>query len=90
MKSISEIIMKHMPKIDKLAHFYIGFFLSVIGLLIDHLFIQQNLLVLVIPFLAALIKESCDKWLSGSKWDWRDITYTVLPSVIIYIILLLK
>lgn len=68
------------PDFDKLAHFFWGFFYSLVGVLIS-----EDWLILLIPFVFALYKEIKD-YFSYGGFSVLDIIFTCFPSLIIYFI----
>lgn len=77
------------PDNDKLGHFFWGFIYCLIGFLIDY-FTGKHAFILIIPFLIAGLSELVDGLSGKGNVEFWDIIYTILPSIIIYIICLIN
>ena len=69
---------------DKALHFMFGFFLFVLS----NIFLSDSYCIGIV-FIVALIKEIRDE-IVYKGFDWRDIIATVLPSICILVLNLLK
>lgn len=77
------------PKKDKLLHFYYGTIISLILLFLTKLGLNP----IFIPILTAVIasgKEIYDKLIKKTRFDYIDLIYTILTSIIIYLYLIIK
>ncbi len=74
------------PKVDKLAHFFWGFWYTLLGVIMDVIF-NTNYFLLVIPIMLGGYKELRDLLSKEGSPEWMDFIYTILPSAIFYIFL---
>jgi len=74
---------------DKLEHFFVGFLLSCVGLIIFKFVLINPLIILLIPMTVAIIKELIDKYVRGGIFSLLDILFTTLPGLILYIIIII-
>jgi hypothetical protein len=91
---LTELLLKFMPKNDKLKHFFVGSTIMNICLLID---IKEFERIALVCLLAALIKEVYDlidfkikntqkTYIAYSIGAVLDVFYTVLPTVTLILI----
>lgn len=91
---INKLLIPLMPDIDKLYHFFTGFFLACFCLLIDylikHFYKSYNFCYLTafVPTIVAITKEILDTKIKGNFFCLVDIVYTVIPSIIILLIII--
>lgn len=76
------------PKHDKLAHFFWGFIYAIISFLIGYYLLESKMFTMFIPLLLGGIKELRDSRGHGTP-EIMDFVYTVIPSVVIFLISIL-
>ena len=69
---------------DKLEHFFVA---SVLILPVSVIYHNWIYTLICAVFIAGL-KESIDKWVRRSKWNWIDFIWTILAGIIQTLILL--
>ena len=77
------------PEEDKLMHFYYGTAISIIMMYITLFGVN----LIFIPLVTALIasgKETYDLLVKKTKFDYVDLAFTVAPSILIYLYLIIK
>jgi len=79
MNKIQEFFIKHLEH-DKCLHFLGGFFLYVL----NNVFLS-DIHSLIIVFIIAVAKETRDE-LAYKGGDWKDILFTVIPSITIFLL----
>lgn len=77
------------PENDKLLHFYYGTSISIIMLFIT-LFGINLIFVPLVTTLIAVGKETYDLYYKGAKFDYVDLLYTITPSILLYLYLIIK
>lgn len=85
---ILNIINKLTPNPDKLAHFYWGFVYGIISFFIGYYLLDSLIFILFLPLVLGVLKEYIDSKGKGDS-EFMDIVFTVLPSLIILIILII-
>ena len=76
------------PDNDKLAHFFWGFVYGTVSYLLGIFLLSSHLYAMFLPIVFGLIKEIKDDMVYGG-FDFVDLTYTVLPSGIITILIII-
>ena len=69
---------------DKLEHFFVASILILPVSVIWHNWIYT----LICAVFIALLKESIDKWVRRSEWNWSDLIWTITAGLIQTLILL--
>ncbi len=77
-----------LPSNDKLAHFFYGFFYGILGFVL-YLILGWLPFVFVIPTIFGVYKEANDLIYKNGKPELMDIFFTVLPSLIVYNLILI-
>ena len=76
------------PKNDKLGHFFWGFWYAIISYLISTIF-NHDYLIFALPLVIGLYKELYDLISKKGDPELLDLIWTILPSIIMYILLLI-
>jgi len=72
---------------DKLEHFFIGTLLAFILVLLFNISIIPKLLILIVPIIVALLKESIDKFIRNRDFSLLDILFTIISSIIVFFLI---
>lgn len=76
------------PDYDKLAHFFWGFIYAVVSYLIGCYLLESKMFTMFVPVLLGGVKELRDSRGHGTP-EIMDFIYTVIPSVVIFLISIL-
>lgn len=90
MNKIKELLNKlsSIPN-DKLLHFFYGTLIALAVSCFTSLGLPEYYIILT-TLTVAILKEVYDKFYGSKIFDLKDIVYTIAPSVMIYLLLILR
>lgn len=84
MNKLYKFLQQITPAPDKLSHFFWGFILTIIGVILSEIF-NFTFFILIPSMVLGAVKEFVDSKGFG-RFELFDFFYTIIPSVIIFII----
>jgi len=76
------------PAKDKLGHFFWGFIYGLLGVIIEVLS-GNSAYIILCPLAGGLFKEVADHF-RDKTFDWKDLLYTTIPGVGLFVVYLLS